>query len=166
MALRLVLKPRETLCLDGVADDHLGQSVSLVALAESPVQVLQVMSVAADDLPAECPPFCLKVIKRENLCHRTVKLELVVVSYQNEVVQALGLGEHCSLPVLALLSLTVSDYAVCSLVRTLQLGSICNSTCCGDSLPQGSRAHVYSRCLVAVTMAGKSGSALIEGVQP
>ena len=166
MALWFVLKSREPLCLDGVADDHLWQSVSLMTLAESPVQIPQIMSVAADDLPAEGTPFCLKVIQGQDLCNRTVKLKLVVVGNNNEVVQTLGLGEHGRLPVLALLRLTVSDYAVCPLVRVFQLGCICNSACCGDSLPQRSCAHVYSRCLVAVAMAWKPGAALIERVQP
>ena len=92
-----------------------------MALSEGSVKVPEVMSVTAHHIPSEGLPLCLKVIQGEDLRHRTVKLELVVVRDNDEVVQALCPCEHRGLPVLALLCLTVSDDAVCPLVSSFQL---------------------------------------------
>ena len=53
VALRLVFETRETLCLDRIADNHLGLAVSLMAAGECPVQICQIMAVASYSFPAE-----------------------------------------------------------------------------------------------------------------
>ena len=165
MPAGVVFHVGNALALNCLHNDGSGLALALSCCLESISDLAEVVTVDVDDIEVECLELLVDGIDVADVCYSSVDLKVVVVYDNAEVIEVVRSREHGSFPDLAFLEFTVSKESIYSVVLVTELSGERHACCCGKTLTERSRAHVYAGSLVHAGMSLQVRAELSESLK-
>jgi len=150
----VVLHVAHALALDRLGEDHGGLALDGLGFLVGGLDLLEVMAVDLDDVPAEGLELLVEGLGRHDVLGRAVDLQPVHIDAGAEIVEMILGGGHHGLPDLALGQLAVAKNGVDAVVLVGLLAGQRHAGRHGNALAQGAGGHVDAGIIVHLDVAG------------
>ena len=149
---RDVLHEVDTLALDGVGQDQGRLAFDVTGLLERGQDLLHVVPVDVDDVPAEGAVLVLQGLDVHHVLDPPIDLKAVPVDDRTDIVQLEVARRHDGFPDLPFLLLTVPHQAVGAVVSVVQIRRQSDAYADGQSLPERPGRSLDPRQFLPVRM--------------